>query len=83
MHYFIYFLIISHDKFFYQKSDIRICECCECLNPSLPLCDKSYHNIINILHDPCLGEVSNSKMPGELGKDIALIEEKPVFGKDA
>ena len=29
------FLNILHDKFFYQKSDIRICECCECLNPPL------------------------------------------------
>ena len=42
MHYSIYFLIISHDKFFYQKSDVRICECCECMNP--PLHEPAYHN---------------------------------------
>jgi len=43
--------------------------------------DKSYHNIIEILNDPCPGEISKSKIPGDLRKDVAMIEEKPVFGK--
>ena len=48
-----------------------------------PLPEKSYHKVIEILNDSCQEEISNSQMPGELGKDIALIEEKPAFRKDA
>ena len=36
------FFLHSHDKFFYQKSYIRICQCCECLNP--PLHEPAYHH---------------------------------------